>query len=115
VESVYSVCSVVDYMHNRNIKGRGNRLREYLFYLMSQNRLVIDYEQLLDLPFWKLFIEKIVERRAYLSRRCETEENPIRFQGGLEAIDFILGRGTDNPSLAERIIRDIREKSGKGE
>jgi len=79
---------------------------------MLQNRLVSDYEQLLDLPFWRLFLEKISERRAFLSRKCETEENPIRFQGGLAALDFILGRGTDNPSLAESIIRDIREKSG---
>jgi hypothetical protein len=67
------------------------------------------YEQISSKEFWAAVMNRIAEHRAVLSRMCEKEDDPRRPQGGIEAIDFILGRN-EQPNIAVRLLEETRKK-----
>lgn len=77
---------------------------------MSNNSQILsDYETIIHTSFWPLFISRIERHRKVLSRLCETEDDPRREQGGVSALDFVLGKN-ERDSLAEIIIKELKNK-----
>jgi len=76
----------------------------------TYERATSEYSQILNTKFWDLFVARLREYRGVLSRQCETEDDPRRSQGGVIAIDFILGRNEQQP-LAERLLAELKKKS----
>jgi hypothetical protein len=70
------------------------------------SRLTSDYEALAGNEFWLMYLDKIKEHRASVSRMLETAtiEKIPRLQGEVLATDFIVG-------LPDSIIRSLTEKS----
>ena len=80
--------------------------------MVIRDRVEAEWETIKLSDFWKLYQEKIAEKRAVDSRACETKEVVTRYQGAVEMADFILGRGQYKP-LAERILDELANKGEK--
>ena len=77
---------------------------------MNYDKLLAEYSSISETDFWLAFNARIAEYRAILSRECETKDDPRKSQGGLVAIDFILGRN-EQPHLAQRLLAELKKKS----
>jgi hypothetical protein len=77
---------------------------------MSINQLSSEYEQLINMKLWGMFLDEITERRKLAQRDCETREDVRKSQGEILAYDWILGR-KEQPALLERIILKLRGQS----
>jgi hypothetical protein len=80
----------------------------------SFERVAAEYEQIKSTMFWDMFIGELQKKRAMESRFCEVNENVIRNQGAIMALDYIIGRGESAPPLAERLLDELRQKSKGG-
>lgn len=76
----------------------------------TYERASSEWLQIVETKFWSEYVRMIREHRDALSRKCETEEDPRKYQGGIKAIDFILGKN-EQPGLAERLLAELKEKS----
>jgi len=86
--------------------------------MSAHDKLLAEYETIQDSDIWDRIISKIMEYRAYLSNMCETKETPTKEQGGIEAVNFILGRDfvfgkSIVPSIVTRILDDAKKESQK--
>jgi hypothetical protein len=79
---------------------------------MNADRILAESSTVTATEFWKLYHQKISEKRATDSRACETKDIVTRYQGAVEMADFILGRGEYKP-LAERILDELQNKGEK--
>jgi len=75
----------------------------------TYERISSEYQQIQSTDFWKMFVKMIQERRSAVSRICETNEVVTKFQGELEGLDFVIGRGKEKHPLAERLLDDLRD------
>jgi hypothetical protein len=80
---------------------------------MNADRILAESSTVLATEFWKLYHQKISEKRATDSRACETKDIVTRYQGAVEMADFILGRGEYKKPLAERILDELENKGEK--
>jgi hypothetical protein len=83
---------------------------------MLSSKIQAEWESILRTDAWKLFVTAIKKHRDVLSGDCENKDDPRREQGGVKAIDFILGRDylygrSDVPGLVTRIIEETKQKS----
>jgi phage host-nuclease inhibitor protein Gam len=86
---------------------------------MNYDKIVGEYSAIEETDFWKSLIKEIKAHRDLLSGMCETKENPTSEQGGVKAIDFILGRDyflgrNKYPNVVVRILENSRKSSQKG-
>ena len=79
---------------------------------MNADRILAESSTVTATEFWKLYHQKISEKRATDSRACETKDIVTRYQGAVEMADFILGRGEYKP-LAERILDELQNQGEK--
>ena len=71
------------------------------------NRLVDEYQMVIDTTFWKAYLDEIARLRGTQSKMLESAdlEKITRLQGGISAIDLVLG-------LPDKIVvRSSQEKS----
>jgi hypothetical protein len=77
--------------------------------LSKIERISAEWESIKETAFWGLFVAKIKERRDTESRFCEVNAEVAKSQGALLALDFVLGRGLNQPPLAERLLDELRK------
>jgi len=81
--------------------------------MYNVNKLSAEFSTISETDFWKLYHQKISEKRAADSRACEMKEVVAKYQGSLEMADFILGRGKEYKPLAERIMDELQNHGEK--
>ena len=81
---------------------------------MNHDKLVAEFSTIEETDFWKYLLLEIKKHRDTLSTMCETEEDPRKSQGGVKAIDFILGRDyllgrSKYPNIVVRLLDETKQ------